>query len=198
MTARTIVAEGSSTTEGTVSYPNNYMVLYAARAMQNTTIHNMATGGADISTFESRQAAGIAYATRPGINILVFQGFANSLDYSPTMPTDVINRSKALLDAYKDAGFFTVATAVNPRGNANHDAKAAAINAMMAGWVGTSLDAFSNHRITGNLTYPDSAGSDTSLFYDGVHPTDLVYAEMEAALRPILNAIYRMRMIATI
>lgn len=111
-------------------------------------------------------------------------------DLTSRTSTQYIDDFSAILADYRTAGFDKIAIGTPPpRADASYNTRRAAVLAPLRAWEGVTVDGVFD--LAADATYgPDAAGSNTTYYPDGVHPSAAVEAYWEANIvRAELDAL---------
>lgn len=169
-------AEGDSITIGAVANTVPYPILLPY-SYQLAVGGDAASGGSTVATLSARAATTDAYkpgtfgagVVRYALTVLIGYNDMNSggLD-AATFCTNLAT----YLDARRTAGWYVGIATILPGTAVGFNAKRNTANATIAGWVGTHCDFLIDFAADATMG-PDAAASDTSLYGDGIHPTQL-------------------------
>lgn len=186
---RVICFEGDSISAVLLGWPNYYGVNLASPAFLG---HNFAVSGSTVATLSTRQAT-VNLALPPLANrtgrkfVIVVHIGAN--DLLSLGATTWLANLKAVLQAYRTAGWTVAACTPTPRTQAGFNTQRSTVVTTMRTW-GTSdgvdhLIDFADDATMGT----DAAASDTLLYSDGLHPTALGQTNLATIAATVLNAI---------
>jgi lysophospholipase L1-like esterase len=202
-TYRHMVIDGSSSSvdgggAGTVSYHT----IYISHAIATTDQISFATDGATLSDLTSRQSSVIAaLSPMAGITFLFIQGGQNDFvtgaayasnssewlrDFDSYLATfrSAISGDRNLKDRVK----LGIATH-NPKADTVHNSNRNVIDPVLLTWPGLGKCDFVVDWGSDPTWGPDAAGFNSSLYPDGVHPSQAGQNNMEALyFRPKLNS----------
>lgn len=158
-----VLDEGDSIS---VFWAGNHTGIYAA-AHPTVSYNGKAVGGSTIATMNSRFA--VDSALRPRL-VTVLIGANDLTSYATT--NDWLNALWAYTAQWKALGAKVVVGTVLPQcNNAAHNARRVAANAAIRAAVGNQFDAVADYAAD-PVMGPDAAACNTSLYKDGLHPTD--------------------------
>lgn len=177
-----LVFEGDSITHGLgVGNLRSFGNMYGARA--NLGVANSTVDGAAPSL--TNRAATLDALISPGCQnvLVVMTGNDMILDTAASMLT----KMATYLDNRRAAGWYVIIWTVLPRTTAGFNTKRNTANATILTWAGVHCDMVVD--FSGTSMGPDAAASDTSLYYDGIHPTLAGNRVLFASFQPILDAL---------
>lgn len=163
--ALVMVQEGDSITAWAT---NGHADLWTA-AHGTWTVHKQAVGGNALTDLIGRSATGRAYDAQ----VLTVLIGANDLVDTTAYPTatDYFNAVMSYVANYRSDGAKVVVGTILPQSGATlHNSRRATFNTLLKAALGTSVDAVADYDST--AMGPDAAAADTTLYGDGVHPTD--------------------------
>jgi len=190
---RFYAAEGDSITFGTnVPQGSSYPCLYGANA--SPSVYGVVSGisGSTLATMSARGAALDAQlpTVKTGMTFLlsVLIGRNDISGYSGGATQYAIDLA-TYCDARRAAGWKVVLCTVLPSTAAGVNTQRAILNPILVGWgAGLHYDALCDFAADATMG-TDAAGANTSLYGDGTHPTAAGQINLEAIIRPVINAL---------
>lgn len=179
---RFLLAAGDSISNGTTAYPYLYLsndspeVLFTAYTIVGGTMSQIGPLIAD--AVPSDKPSGAKYI----VSFMVTNGLTDPVS---TYLTDL----QAICTNLRNRGAIVVLCTLPPRADAAHNVRRNTVNAAIATYVGTYCDAICD--FAADPTYgTDAAGSNTSYYPDGVHPTTTLQSVwLEPTYRAVINAL---------
>lgn len=194
---RVLAAEGDSITAATTCYP----YLFLANQSPKNIFLNYALAGGGIAGMNSRAAqldAILPAATdrQAGAKyILTFLIGANDIGGGSGGASDVSDMATyasqltTYIAARRAAGWTHIAVCtVLPRTLSGYNARRNILNTTIRSWAGSTVNAVIDFAADATMG-PDAAAADTSLYSDGLHPTNAGQVLLEPIYRAVVNAL---------
>jgi hypothetical protein len=197
MGSRVYIGVGDSISSQDLSPPGNdgYPTRYAATAIPGVDFFLHAVSGQGLLYFQGQGASIDAeYSTLKPSFLSLLQGNDNYNDYADFggSQSTFLTQLAAWLDARRTRGFKVILCTPLPRtgtfAGTNYNIKRAQERAAMLTWVGTHCDYLCDMGAD-PVMGPDAAASDTTLYSDGTHPTNLGGANLAAILATVANRV---------
>ena len=179
---RMLFAVGDSITNGSSAYP----ALYLSNDSPEVLLMVYSIVGGTLSQVTPLVGESIPVNKVSGskyiVSIMVTNGLTDPI-------SSYLDTLQAVCVSLRNRGAIVVLCTLPPRADAAHNVRRNAVNSTIRTWVGTFCDVICD--FAADPTYgTDAAGSNTSFYPDGVHPTNTLQSVwLEPMYRAVINAL---------